>query len=125
MDDAATIRNTITPWRNAITNQDWDALISMCTDDIVFSPPGARQVSGADVKPWLEGFPTIKKVDFSFDRIDISGDLATGAGHGAWTLEINGADVSENIKFLDIFRRRKDGTWRYAHVIWNLDGSGT
>jgi len=65
----------------------------------------------------------MKEFNFSFDRINVSGDLATGVGSGAWTLDINGQDVSATFKFADVFRKDPQGNWRYAHVIWNLDAA--
>ena len=124
MEDAATIRSTIIPWRKAVLNRDWDGLMAMCTDDFMFSPPGAPQVSGAAVKPWLEAFPPIKEFDFSFDNVDVRGDLAVARGRGLMIVEMNGKDVPLSTKFVDVFRRGKDGIWRYAHVIFNYDGPG-
>ncbi len=121
MDAAATIRTTIAPWAKACLDRDWDALLSMCTDDVVFAPPGEPSVSGNKIRPWLETFPVVKEFKFDFDRVDVNGDLATGVGHGTWTLDINGQNVSVPFKFADVFRRRPDGSWRYAHVIWNSD----
>jgi len=121
MDSAAAIRATIPPWRKACLDRNWDALLAMCTDDVVFAPPGESQVSGSKIRPWLEAFPVMKAFDFNFDRVDVSGDLATATGSGTWTLDVNGEDVSANFKFADVFRRGSDGSWRYAHVIWNSD----
>jgi ketosteroid isomerase-like protein len=78
-------------------------------------------VSGSQIRAWLEAFPVMKAFDFKFDRVDVSGDLATATGNGTWTLEMNGQEVSASFKFADVFRRDSDGTWRYAYVIWNSD----
>ena len=120
MDDVSAIRATAAPWCKAGIDRNWDALLAMCTSDVVFAPPGEPSVSGGKLKPWLEAFPIMKDFRFNFDRIEVSGDLATGVGRGAWTLDINGQDVSATFKFADVFKRGPHG-WRYAHVIWNLD----
>jgi ketosteroid isomerase-like protein len=125
MDDAAAIRATSTPWSNAGLDRNWDAMLSLCTDDVVFAPPGEPSVPAGKLKAWLEGFPVMKQFSFTFDRIDVSGNLATGVGRGTWTLNLNGRDVSATFKFADVFRRGSDGKWRYAHVIWNLDAPGS
>jgi ketosteroid isomerase-like protein len=123
MDDVSAIRATAAPWCEAGIDRNWDALLAMCTSDVVFAPPGEPSVSGSKLKPWLEAFPVMKDFRFSFDGIEVSGDLATGVGRGAWTLDINGQDVSATFKFADVFKRSPQG-WRYAHVIWNLDAPG-
>jgi ketosteroid isomerase-like protein len=121
MSDTDTIRGFVAPWTRAGVDRDWDALLDLCTDDVAFSPPGEPQVSGGDVRPWLETFPVIKAFDWDFDDIQISGDLATGSGAGIMTVEMDGEDVALNLKFVDIFRRMDDGSWRFAHIIWNLN----
>lgn len=123
MDDASAIRATAAPWCKAALDRNWDALLAMCTGDVVFAPPWEPGVSGNKLRPWLEAFPVMKVFTFSFDKLDVSGDLATGVGHGAWTLDINGQDVSATFKFADVFKKSPQG-WRYAHVIWNLDSPG-
>lgn len=121
MDDTTAIRASIAPWTKACLDRNWNALLAMCTDDVVFAPPGEPSVSGGRVRPWLEAFPVMKVFTFTFDRIDVHGDLATAVGGGTWTLDLNGQDVSATFKFADVFRRAPDGSWRYAHVIWNSD----
>lgn len=125
MDDASAIRGTIAPWCKAALDRNWDALLAMCTSDVVFAPPGEPGVSGNKLRPWLEAFPVMKEVNFSFDQIDVSGELATGVGRGGWTLDINGQNVSATFKFADVFKRGPQGSWRYANVIWNLDAPGS
>jgi len=122
MDSAAAIRATIEPWRKACLDRNWDDLLALCTDDIVFAPPGEPYVAGGNVRSWLEAFPVMKAFDFTFDRIDVGGDHAAATGSGTWTLEVDGQEVSARFKFADLFRRGSDGVWRYAHVIYNLDG---
>jgi hypothetical protein len=63
----------------------------------------------------------MKAFTFSFDRIDVSGNLATGVGRGTWTIVLDGREISAAFKFADVFRKDPNGNCRYAHVIWNLD----
>ena len=121
MDAAAAIRATIPPWTKACLDRNWDRLLAMCTDDVVFAPPGEPSVSGKKLRPWLDAFPIMKVFKATFDRVDVSGDLASAVGAGTWTLDLNGQEVTATFKFADVFRRTPDGSWRYAHVIWNSD----
>jgi hypothetical protein len=73
------------------------------------------------VRPFLEAFPLMKAFDFTFDRVDVGGDLAAATGRGAYTLALPAGDVTKSFKFADVLRRGADGVWRYAHVIWNHD----
>ena len=125
MDATSAIRATVGPWTKAALDRDWDTMISMCTNDVVFAPPGEPGVSGKNLRQWLEAFPVMKEFSWNFDRIEVNGDLATGVGRGRWTFDINGQSVSANFKFADIFRKSPDGGWKYAHVIWNTDAPAT
>ena len=121
MDSTAAIRAFIPPWTQACLDRDWDALLAMCTDDVVFSPPGEPQVATDGARAWLEAFPVIKEFNWDFDDIEISGDLAVGVGRGKMIVEAEGQEATLDIKFVDVLRRGDDDSWRFAHIIWNTN----
>jgi len=43
---AGAVQEMIEPWTQACIRRDWDSLLSMCTDDVVFMPPGAPAATG-------------------------------------------------------------------------------
>jgi len=51
---ASAIPELVEPWTRACLARDWDAVLGMCTDDVVFSPPNEPLVEGQAVRPWLE-----------------------------------------------------------------------
>ena len=122
LDAAAQIRATMAPWINACLERDWDALLAMCTEDIVFSPPGDPKVTSDAVRPWLEGYPIIKTCVFDFDRLEISGDLAVANGSGSMMIEVDGQEDSLVFEFTDTFRKNRHGTWLYSSVTFNSNG---
>ena len=122
-DDAAQIRATIAPWNQACLDRDWDALLAMCTEDIVFSGPREPKVTGDAVRTWLENFPVQTAMTFDFDRMEISGDLAVANGSGSMTIEVEGQKVSEDFDFTDTFRKDRHGTWLYSSVIFNSNAA--
>ena len=79
-DDVVAIRGTFEAWRDACVRRDWDALLGMCTDDIVFLPPGESTVEGAGVRGWLDNFPIIKAMSLDIDRIEGIGSRVSGGG---------------------------------------------
>jgi ketosteroid isomerase-like protein len=122
-DDAAQIRATIGPWSNACIDRDWDALLAMCTADMVFSPPSEPKVTGDAVRAWLEGYPIMKTLVFDFDRLEISGDLAVANGSGRMVIEVDGQEDSMIFEFTDTLRKNRDGTWLYSSVTFNSNAA--
>ena len=120
-DDAAQIRATIAPFTQACLDRDWDALLALCTEDIVFSAPGGPKVTGDAIRPWLESYPVIKAFTYDFDRLEVSGDLAVGSGSGSDLLEVDGLEVAGSVEFTDVFRKDQSGTWLYSWVAFNRD----
>ena len=112
----AAIQEIIEPWNRAVIDRDWDALLSMCTDDIIFMPPGEHSVSGDGVVPWLDAFPTVKSMFWDIDDVQQSGPLATVRGSVRETFEIDGEEVHFDGKYCDVFRRGDDGKWRFSLV---------
>ena len=118
-DDAAQFRATIEPWTKACVDRDWDALLAMCTEDIVISGPGDPKVTGDAVRPWLENYPVIKTMAFDYDRMEISGDLAAANGSGSMTIEVEGQEDSMDFDFIDVFRKDRHGTWLFSSIVFN------
>ena len=58
-------------------------------------------------------------MEFDFDRIEVSGDLAAANGSGTSLLEVDGQEVAETFDFTDVFRRDLDGIFRYSTVTFN------
>ena len=66
MDCKTQIAALVAPWVQACLDRDWDALLALCTDDVVFAPPGEPSVSGEEsLKTWLDDFPVMTAFEFS------------------------------------------------------------
>jgi ketosteroid isomerase-like protein len=118
--DVSAIEGMIEPWTQACLNGDWDALLGMCTEDIVFMPPGEPSVSGDAVRPWLGGL-VIRSMSWSIDQVEVRGDVAYLRGPVAEVLEIDGQEERFNGKYSDLMRRGEDGAWRFSVIMWNSD----
>ena len=119
--DVAAIRATTEPWANACVRRDWDRLLAMCTDDIVFLPPNEPVVEHGGVRSWLDNFPTIKQMSIGIERIEGAGLLACVRGSVRMMLEISGQQVPFDGKYIDVFRKQPDGSWRFAQVMWSAN----
>jgi len=124
MDDAAAIRALISPWIQACKARDWDALLALCTDDIVFAPPGEPHVSGPSaIRTWMDAFPVIGEFTFAFDQVEVDGALGVGIGTGYMSAEVEGEATEMNFKFVDVLRKLPDGSWRFSHASWSPNES--
>ncbi len=115
----AAVRDLIEPWNRACIERDWDALLDMCTPDVVFLPPGSPPLSGAAIRPWLEAFPEVRDMWWEVTALEAEGDLACLWGPVKQTLIVDGEKQSMHAKFCDLARRGPDGRWRFAVIIWN------
>ena len=116
---ASAIAALIEPWTRACIARDWDTLLSFCTDDVVFSPPNGQLVQHETVRPFLDGFPTITTMAWDIDHLESAGDLAWFRGPVKMTLDVSGQTVAFDGKYTDVARRRADGTWQVAVVMWS------
>lgn len=103
-------------------------------DDIVMMGPNMPAVSGAaNVAEAMRGFfDTFDvQIQYSSEEIVIAGDWAFDRGTYRHTLtpKQGGPSLNETGKYLWVYRRVPDGSWRQARVIWNssdpLPDSGT
>lgn len=119
--DVSAIKDTIKPWVDACLARDWDALLGLCTDDVVFLPPDEPIVAGNQVRPWLENYPEMRTFEVTFDHVEGMDQLAVARGHFTMTLMLPGstAPMAVDGKFMDTFRKDLEGKWRYAMVAWN------
>ncbi len=119
--DVNAIKDTAKPWADACVARDWDALLGLCTDDVVFLPPDEPVVANEHVRSWLENYPEIKSMDVEFEHVEGQEQIAVARGQFTMTLLPTGAPapVTYAGKFTDTFRKDMQGKWRYASVTWN------
>jgi ketosteroid isomerase-like protein len=118
--DVSAIKATAKPFINACLDRDWDALLDLCTDDVVFLPPEHPICSGSkEVRAYLEDYPVMERFTFEFDRIEGQDHLAAAYGHYSITVQGDEGDLEVEGKFVDTFRKDDNGKWWYACVIWN------
>jgi ketosteroid isomerase-like protein len=104
-----------------------DGYASFVTDDAVWLPANAALVEGRDaVRAWI--LPLTQAEDFSITweatRVEVSaaGDLAYSMGTYEYSLkDAEGNPVSDKGKFVDIWKKQADGSWKAAIGIGNSD----
>ena len=98
------------------------------TADAVFMPPNMAEVKGADnIGNWMASYPSISNTKFTIVDLDGSGDVAYA--HGTYEMDVKppGATVSmhDKGKYLEIWKKQPDGTWKVVSDIFNSDLAAT
>jgi ketosteroid isomerase-like protein len=106
---------------NAKDAAGWAALY---TQDAIVLRPHAPAVQGREaIQQWLVTLPAISNAKGQGVEIVGYGDLAYLRGTYSMTFSIPGVPVpiDEQGKFLQIYRKQSDGSWKMAREIYNSD----
>jgi len=110
----------------AFNDGDVERWIGLVAEDAIFMPMNAPALVGRDALQsfyvdWFAQF--IVGLTHSAEEIMVSGDLAFARGTVAITLTPReGGDVTQDErKYIEIFQRQTDGSWKYWRAIWNSD----
>jgi ketosteroid isomerase-like protein len=130
--DSAAVRHAIdsgnTAFLAALQRGDAAELAFHYTDDAVLMVPGMpAQVSRAGVAQGFAGLLTqfsITNPRLATADVIVSGYYAIERGTYSWTLHPKtgtGADILDNGKYLTVWERQDDGSWKIARDISNSD----
>jgi uncharacterized protein (TIGR02246 family) len=109
---------------------DVDTLATLWTADAVALPPGEQPVVGIDaIRAWLnrDRMDTSKfevtEYVLDFKDVRISGDEAIEWGRTSMAMRPKGAPggVRTSGNIMRVLKRQRDGTWKVARAIWNLE----
>ena len=109
----------------AIIAGDTEAYVALIAEDAVLMPPNAPPVIGKEaIRVWNEAmsrqfrFQTYKSVD---DEVVLAGDWAFRRATAEWALTTfgGGEPIRDSGKFIIIYERQANGSWRVARDIWN------
>jgi uncharacterized protein (TIGR02246 family) len=122
--DTAAINQVAESWADAFKAADAAALASLYTADSVLMPPNEEAVKGREAEQvWnqqlFDQF-SVEQAELSTDELVVSGDWAFRVGSFEMTMTTaEGISVEDSGKFIEIWRRQADGSWRIAYDIWN------
>jgi ketosteroid isomerase-like protein len=121
-EDIATLRAASVTWGELVVAGNWSALVETYTEDAIFLPPNEATVQGrANIQAWMEAFPPISEARLTIQEIDGYGDLAYVRGTYAMTLSIEGVEMLDTGKYIEIHRKQADGSWPMTVDIFNSD----
>ena len=113
--------------REAAEAKDLDRYVSFYADDASLFWPGAPMVTGrAAIREFMRAFLSMPEFSLSFEtaKVDVSqaGDFAYSYGTNRVTLvDPAGNKMKDRGKYLTVYRRQPDGTWKVVADIGNSD----
>lgn len=121
--DANAVRQVAKDFTTSMLAGQWDTWTGLFTDDVAFLPPNGPTVSGkAAVRAFGEAFP--KLTAFTTEAVDVAGQGDLAYARGTYALTANpagGQPVEDKGKWLAIYRKQADGSWKLSYDAWNSD----
>ncbi len=85
-------------------------------------PPGDAQVDGREAAAqWFEGFPKFLEFAGEPSVVRGSGNIAFTTGSAEGKLEVDGEAVDARFKWLAVFEKQADNSWKMVADMWNDD----
>jgi len=110
----------------ALNAGDLDGIMAGFTDDAVRMPPNASAIIGKEsIRSLLQ--TNLEQNTYQLDNppeeVQVSGDLAFARGTYTVTVtpKAGGESIQREGKYLVIFQKQPDGSWKIARDIWNSD----
>ena len=123
----AAIQALIQRWELSFENHDAAGLIALFTEDCVRMPQGGPATMGRPAleaayrQDFAEVWKTQAKVRLNAEELIISGEYAFARGVDI-LLQVQGdRQVEETGKWLFVFRRQADDTWKFHWIIFNTN----
>ena len=112
-------------WSKSAATRDVERIASFYADDAIAYPPNEPMAGGraAAKKVWAAYLadPTFN-ISWKTTHAEVNGDL--GFTSGTYEDSFKGADgkmVHEAGKYLCVWKKQKDGSWKAIHDMWNAD----
>jgi ketosteroid isomerase-like protein len=112
---------------DAVKSGNPEGYLALVTDDAVLMPPDHRALVGkAAIGPWAQRFAqefTMESYTPTDQEIVVTNGWAFRRSSMTWVLrpKRGGEAVTQTGKFIILYRREPDGSWRIARDIFNLD----
>jgi|SRR6267142_5359068 ketosteroid isomerase-like protein len=121
--DKTALRQNDETFASSANAKNFAAAAALYMDDASLLLPNAPAVQGRQqIQKWMSDNPPLS--DFKIEPVDIDGrgDLAYVRGNYALTMTPpSGAAVHDRGKFIEIWRRQPDGSWKIRWDIFNSD----
>ncbi len=128
--DSATVRTAIEAtnarFLDAFKRGDKAGLMASYADDAIVMMPNEEAWRGREgIDKGFSGFlsqMSFKDGSAKTEDVMVTGDLAVETGAFAWTLQPkSGAEVKDKGKYITVWKRQADGSWKIVRDISNSD----
>ena len=124
--DEQTIRDLDAQWSAAAGAKDLDKTVSYYSDDAIVMPPNASAATTKESirSAWKEMQAPGTAISWKASKVEVAsaGDLAYVSGTYEYTMnDASGKPVKDHGKYIEIFKKQADGTWKVVADIWNSD----
>lgn len=119
------VKEGLDAWEAAFNAGDGKALADLYTEDAVLLPPGAERIEGrAKIAEFWQGAMDAGLQDPSLEAVEVVEFGEHAYEVGALSISAPGADgepAPVSGKYMVIWQRGDDGTWRLHRDIWNMN----
>ena len=121
------LRDLDAKWSAAAGAKDVDKTVSYYSEDAVVMPPNAPSAKTKETirSAWKEMLTSPgAAISWKATKVEVakSGDLAYVSGtYEEATTDASGKPVKDRGKYVEIFKKQADGTWKVIVDIWNSD----
>ena len=118
--DISAVMEATTQYGTSIINGDFDKLRSLMSSEMVLLPPEAPGQQGIDAAiQYMQGFPSMEG-SISPEQVNGSGNQAVVRGTYNLRFSVNDTtQVSDNGKYIEVWEKLEDGSWKITTDIWN------
>jgi uncharacterized protein (TIGR02246 family) len=116
--DEALLREADLAWGKTIVDKDTDGFLSFYADDAVLLAPNAPRAEGKEqIRAWIQPIFDMQGVSATSGPVKVevarSGDLGYVWGTYKQTIDKGkGKTIEETGKYLEVWRKQSDGTWK-------------
>jgi uncharacterized protein (TIGR02246 family) len=119
------LRDLDEQWSKAAGTKDVDKTVSFYSDDAVVMPPNApRATTKEAIRAIWKDLLTDASISWKTKEVEVaqSGDIAYTSGTYEVTMtDPTGTPVNDRGKYLEVWKKQADGTWKCVIDMWNSD----
>jgi ketosteroid isomerase-like protein len=128
--DAAAVKATIDAQckasNEAALKGDASAAASIYDENAVVLAPNMPMMKGKTsiektMAGWFQSGTKMKEFTFATVSVEGTGDLAVQLGRYFQTFDMGGKIIADTGKFVTVWKKQVDGSWKAMYDIWNTD----